>query len=597
MTEITEKQAAAEFRRTITGEAPNIYMERSGKGSRRLSEALLESPEDPLNPEEADEALAYEGEICNTQLSTDLTLETLLRKHKGEAMWAPKFFAEAFLTSHVHIPGLEGVMRQHKTSEDVYAWLAQAAADESIDATTLTEMARQSSVYYKTEMQQALVRGERPGEQLMSAMPIVLEPTKTLHFAEAGIHAKEYLNKQRLSLRNKVHGVEGAKKAFIDIYSKRINAVVASDIVVLEYLIAQSKLIYDEETVVDAYNAMPSMLSRIVKDDTLRPSLNKRLDYIKNGIGYDESGAPTAVDEALFESGVQAEAVEKQPPIFTPEQKQILRDTPLSADAIYSIFEDILREGTMLSSEDASTWTVGRGKRAEDNLFQVVHHPEKDTLAVNGIDGVIMTPNNARSLYDVLTVGAHELTHINQAQADQTLGRYVRIGALKGRRVSMLRETGANVVQRKLEEELFGESKPVAFAYAKSIRTLEAGGDVYDATKAFYDEKITAGQNVGAVAAAGEAADRVLRLMLSEGTNSQPLSYAEENIMHGELAEASPEVRQRATMITTLDLDDQLRLHRYGLLPTPDEAGVDWTPILLKRLEPLIQQALNQSNE
>lgn len=67
--------------------------------------------------------------------------------------------------------------------------------------------------------------------------------------------------------------------------------------------------------------------------------------------------------------------------------------------------------------------------------------------------------------------------------------------------------------------------------------------------------------------------------------------------MHGELAEASPEVRQRATMITTLDLDDQLRLHRYGLLPTPDEAGVDWTPILLKRLEPLIQQALNQSNE
>lgn len=596
MTEIPEKEAAAVSRHIITGEEPNIYMERSGKGSRRLSEALLLDPELPLEPEEAERALGFEAELCELPVSTDLTLESLLRKHKGEAMWAPKVFAEAFLTGHVQVPGFEGTMRQFESSEDVYAWLAQHAADGTVDETTLTEMSRQSALYYKTEMKQALVRGERPSERLMSAMPIVLDPKKTLHFAEAAIHARDYLTEHRLNLRNKVHGVDGAKRAFVDIYSKRINAMVASDIVTLEYLVAQSQLIDDEETVVDAYRAMPAMLSRFAESEQTRPSLNKRLDYIKNGIGYDHQGASSAVDDALFESAAHEESGDQVPAVYTPEQKEILRNTMVSADDMQSLFEGILGDASMRSAEDASTWTPGRGARAADGLYQVVRNPNKDTFAVNNIDAVIMTPNNERSLYDVLTKGSHELTHINQGQADQVLSRYLRIGALKGRRVSMLRETGANMVQRQLEQDLFGESKPVAFAYAKAVRVLEGGGDVYDATKAFYDEKIATG-NVGALAAAGEAADRVLRLMLSEGTNSQPLSYAEENIMHGELAQAAPEVRQRATMITTLDLDDQLRLHRYGLLPTPEDAGIDWTPILLNRLEPLIQRALSQSSE
>ena len=86
MTEISEKEAAAVSRHIITGEEPNIYMERSGKGSRRLSEALLLDPELPLEPEEAERALGFEAELCELPVSTDLTLESLLRKHKGEAM-------------------------------------------------------------------------------------------------------------------------------------------------------------------------------------------------------------------------------------------------------------------------------------------------------------------------------------------------------------------------------------------------------------------------------------------------------------------------------------------------------------------------------
>lgn len=82
--------------------------------------------------------------------------------------------------------------------------------------------------------------------------------------------------------------------------------------------------------------------------------------------------------------------------------------------------------------------------------------------------------------------------------------------------------------------------------------------------------------------------------MLSGGANSQPMSYAEENIMNAELQDADPRVKSRATLLTSLDLDDQQRLHRYGLLPDAHAGEVDWAPYLMATLQPFIERALNR---
>lgn len=589
---VETEQPAVSSRATIIGETPNIYMERSGKGSRRLSEALLRPPEEPLSPEGIVAATAYEADLCDLRLDDTLTLEQLIRKHKAEATQAPKFFADAFLKGQVHIDGLEGQLRQLKSPEAVYGWLADSAASSALDPTTLRELARQSGVYYRTEVKQALLRGERPHDDVLSAMPIVVDPKEALSYAQAGVKAREHLKAERRRLRNAEHGINGAQRAVVDVYSKRINALVAGDVIILENLAEQSELISDKETVVDAYEAMPAMLSRIAESDELRPRLNKRLDFLKNGIGYDSFGRASAVDKSIFEQPQPELIEESEPPVFTPEQREIFRNTLIPSEVIYDLLQGVLADAGMLSTEPESTWSPGRGQRASDGLFQAVHHPSKDTFAVDGVDGVIMSPNNPRTLFELITVSVHEFEHINQAQADLIFGQFLRIGKIKGRRVSMLRETGANVVQRQSEKELFGSSKPVAFAYARAEQVIESGGDVFDATKAFYDEKMDSSYNTGADSTAKEAADRVLRLMLSNGTNSQPLSYAEENIMNKELESASNDVRRRATLITTLDLDDQLRLHRFGLLPQLEGSGIDWAPLIMKRLQPLIEQAL-----
>jgi len=569
-------------------------MERFGKGSRKVVEKLVAPPEHPLSVEEANEAFAYEGQICDHLVDEDLSIEKLIRTRKSET---PLFFADAFLRGQVQIPGLEGQIRQHRTAEDVYRWLAQAAHDGTITPEDFRELSRQSIAYYKTEVKQLLLRGENPDEHLLNAMSIAIEPEKVLHFARADQEARAYLMKQRKKYSYDSGDLEGAKRAFVDIYTKKINGSIASDIKSVNTLIQQSRLIGDEETISEAYMSMPADLTQAADNKGSRHRLYERLDYISNGIGYDENGFASGVDAQVFADiaqKAQEQEVKESEPVFTKEERQRLRETLVDKETIHEIEKGIVADAGMLSSEDESTWKPGRGYRAEDGLFQVVRQPIKDTMAVDGADGVFKTPNIERSLYDLITITNHELVHINQAQADLALSRVLRIAAVKGRRVSTLRETGANLVQREVEHVLFGESKPVAFAYARALQAFAAGGNIFTATKAFFEEKV--GSGVEYAKAASEAADRVLRLGIN-GSNSQPMAYAEENIMSLEFANAPPEVRQRATKITTLDLDDQLRLHTYGLLPEVETGDIDWFPIVMNRLQPLIEKALSEPEE
>ena len=504
----------------------------------------------------------------------------------------PRFFADAFLKGHVHIDGLEADIRQCHTPEGVYAWLARSARDQSISEADFLAMALQSGEYYRLEMAQALLKNEKPNDQILDSMPIAIDPKKLLEYAGATLEARHHLIELRSQNQANVHGLEGAKRAFIDIYTKVINGAVAADVVTLKFLAQQAELIGDEELAEVTYETLPHNLRKAAVDTNRSHALAKRLDYIKNGIGYDEQGRASAVDQAVFFEPLVETEIATEAPQYTLEQREVLRQTQVNKEVMQSVFKQVIADAGLLSTEDESTWYAGRGQRAADGLCQVVYHPTKNTFEFDRLDYTLRTPNTSRTLYDVMTIGAHELTHINQSLADDAFGQFFRIGTLKGRRIAMIRETVANIVQRQLEKQLFGESKPVAYAYAKAIKELESGKGIFDATKAFYDEKLRANPGIGAANAAKEAADRVLRLMISDGTNSQPLSYAEENIMNGELADAPQEVRQRATLVTCLDLDDQVRLHRYGLLGDMNHTTIDWTPLLLHRLQPLIDQAL-----
>lgn len=570
-----------------------IYLERSGKDGLIMAETLVAPPELPLGEPQKQEALAFEGDICAHQLEVGLTIEEAIKAHKGDTTMAPSFFAEAFIRGQVKLPELPAGPPVFGSPNDVYRWIATCVHDSTIDEKVLMQMSKDSANYYKQVVAQSLVDGETPDPAVMENMPIVINPADMIKQSLSVAQARQFLHGMHVAHKEGVDRLEGAKRALTNVYLAKINKAVVNDVTILECLAKQSRLIGDEETEKAATDIVSEPLRRALDSD--RPRTLKRLDYLRNGMGLDESGHGSTVDSEVLQENENNEVEsEPEPPMFSLNQRDKMKAFKLSPAEMADLYSRILAKAGLLSQEDPSTWSLKRSHRAADDLFQVVINPSKNTFVTNARSGAYEVASEDRSLHDVILVGGfHELEHVNQAQIDRVLGKELKIAELKGKRVSMLRESGANYKQRDAEQMLFGERKPVALAYACALQVLEQGGDAFSATQAFYNEKRRTDPDAPPVKVAQEAADRVLRLTRSGGLSSQSMSYAEEKILDKELENASAEVKSRAVAITSLDLVDQVRLHKYELLPVLEGEKVDWTDIIMKEAEPYIIKALS----
>lgn len=570
-----------------------IYLERSGKGSLYLAEKLVAQPEFPLDEFQKQEIYEFEKLICDHRLDTGLTLSEVIRNHKGESKTAPRFFAEAFLGSKLKTP-MDHILPM-TSSEDVYKRLTKSALDSTIDETTLLKISKESADYYKQTIADHLVSGETPDASVMDNMSIVINPGETILSSLSVVQARQFLHDLRHDYQEGGDRVDGAKRALADVYLAKINGLVVSDITTLDHLIDQSNLIGDLKTARAATEIISEVFHRGLDSD--RPQTLRRLDYIRNGMGTNEHGRASAIESSIIEFNESEKvAAETEAPLFTLEQRDKLKAFTLSPQEMKVLYSRILQKAGLLSSEDSNTWSPKRTHRAADGLFQVVISPTAKTFSVNGRSGAYKVASEDRSLFDVIVVGGfHELEHVNQTQTDCEIGKKLNIAEVKGKRVSMLRESGANFRQREAEQALFGKSKPIALAYARALEVIEGGGDVFTASRSFYDEKLRIDPDITPQAASLEAADRVLRLTLHGGLNSQPMAYSEETLLNEELRDAPVEVKVRAIAVTSLDLVDQVRLHKYDLIPLPENYGIDWTSIILNEAEPYIAKALSSS--
>lgn len=568
-----------------------IFLERSGIDSLQLTRELVAEPTHPLNDEEKQQVYTYEDELLRHQLDTNTTLEdAVCQSLKGHAD-TPLFFAEAFRQGAVNV---NGPSPDFASGQDVYTWLAEAAKNGSLSPEELRRLAKESYEYYSSVMTRALVEGERPSDESIASESILIDPDTFLKVVANTKNARAFLIEERRQLAQE-NTVDAAKRALNDIYLAKINEKIATQVPMAYNLIEQSQLLGDQETERAVRALIPPSFSRLLDDSEGRQQLFRRLDYIRSGIGYDEAGHASSVSSRVphFEhSGAELESKG----VFSTEQKEAIRHYEVSPEHMVEIFSKVLSRAKLLSQEDPATWDPARTGWASDNLFQVRINPTKSTFAVNPDSGAYLVPSQPRPLYDVIAVGGfHELEHVNQALADQAIGKKIKIAALQSKRVGALREAGANIAERRRTTEIFGEAKPYARTYAAALQALEKGGGIYDAAKAFYDEKCAAFPDANRQKAASEAADRVLRLIRLGGINSEAMAYAEEAIMAEEMVDATPTERSRAVAVTSLDLVDQVRLHQFGLLPESDSAAIDWRDIVLDVVGPDIERALQRS--
>jgi hypothetical protein len=579
---------------TNTQEGYNgIYLERSGRDSRVMAETLVEPPELPLDDSQKQEVYGFEGYIRSYGIEAGLNIGDVILSHKDEMVTAPRFFAKAFLDGKIDIPKTHGNAIEFSSPEDVYKWLAKGVQELTVDEPTLLRMSKDSVGYYKRSIAESLIKGEPPELIVMDNMPIVLNPEETIIDALSALQARQFLRQLHRDYKEGGNRLDGAKRAIIEVYLAKVNSLAVGDITTLDYLVEQANLIGDNNTAEAASGIIPPSIRQALGSDNSRTI--KRLDYLRNGMGLDSEGHATVVDNAITQTRSQPEfGPDTEPPLFTPQQCEKLKKYKINPQQMVEIYSRVLQQAGLLSSEDPSAWYPKRANRAADNLFQVVINPNNDTFVTNGGNGSFKVASEERSLFDVIVVGGfHELEHVNQAQADFKFGEKLKIAKNKGKRVNMLRESGANYKQREAERALFGQSKPLSFAYAEALKVIDNGGNLFEAAQAFYNEKKRVDHYANQSEIAEEAADRVLRLIRFGGFNSQPLAYVEGTILDHELRGASVEVKSRALAVTCLDLVDQVRLHKYDLLPNVEEQRVDWTRIILKEVDPYIIKALS----
>lgn len=550
-----------------------LYLERSGVHAARLAEVLLEPPAYPLSDAEKAEVRQFEADMLKTQVGIGTNLEDVLSYSLSEESEAPLFFAEGLMEGGLIVNGAE--LPHFSSKDEAYRWVAASGLDKK----QLLELSKKSTGVYKSKSTQALLQEEDIPETVTEARSLVLDP-KGFSEKMRNIEAARTMLHEWRSVAVRGNPIDDAKVAYSDIFLAKINAQLASGIPIVGTLSEQAMFVDDSEIGQLCQTLVSPGLLVAMKSSESRQRLFRRLDFLRNGIGYDIAGKATAVAHELETGTTELPSGG----IFSVEQMRRMQEIMLESEEMQQIFKGILGRANQLSEEDSSTWSPDRAGRATDGLFQVVINPDKATFAVGSKTGVYKVASEPRSLYDVMIVGGfHELEHISQSIADDAAGEKVKIASIQGKRVSGLREGGANMRQREAEQKFFGFRKPYADTYADALEVLEAGGSLGSAVKAFYDAKLRAMPDVNKPAAAREAADRVLRL-IRVGINSQPMAYAEESIMAHELTGVSTEVQRRAMAVTGLDLVDQVRLHNFGLLDIAEVTKIDWTTHILDEL-------------
>ncbi|MDR2336533.1 MAG: hypothetical protein LBE03_00295 [Candidatus Nomurabacteria bacterium] len=576
-----------------------VFLERPNEHAKEMLDLLTKPPEKPLTDDEKEAAYRFDKNLSATELREGVTIKDLIKNSKEETVIAPMMFSKSFLEGKVQSDGIN--IPSFESHEDVEWWAAEMALSPEVDKIELREIFDASAEAYKEEVANLILTNTDAPEEIFNSMSVVLKPQEAIERMLDLLKARDTLKELRkIHTEKTADNLDGAKRALTDVYLSKINGLVAEQMPILEYVATQALMVGDEKTFTTAMDAMPTMLQKQIKKGNLE-RVFRNLDFLRNGVSVGESGKPSSVSNRVKQLIAEDDVVDDLKPreaMFSEEQIKKLKTFIIQPNEAVELVETILAKAGKLSSKKPDIDALERAGWASDDLWQVMVDPTKNTYSVKGERGLFLVGNKPRDLFSVLAVGlAHELTHVNQADSDRVVGESLSIIELQGKRTGGIREAGADLKQTDFEMGLSGKPKPRALTYAKALKAFENGGGVANASKAFYDEKIKILPDIDKHKAALEAVDRVMRLTRMGGINSQPMAYAEEVILADEIKDLPEETKTRALTITGLDFVDQVRLHKYGLLPDVSDNIINWQPLILEVADNMINKAINMGNK
>lgn len=558
-----------------------------------------------LSTQEIEDVLGYEHELYNLPLDDESTVGSALELNDSFDVNAVRFCYEYFKAEPSVLAEFSakiGIDPPSNTDDlTLNAWFDGVSLSLP-GSQDLRVLSKESIDYVKESLVEPIMTGEIEGlEDFARHATIILNPdefvTKLELVAQARRQIFQIWRAKRTELKDLSdddgRDVLKAELAVVDIYLAKINAKLAGMYAMTAYLGDQLEEPNQTETTESLSERLRAVVPRAVLNNMAnkdrRFGSQRRLDALRNGLYVpakdDESQKSSSITPMLYSEFEPSS--ETSEPRFTREEIAKLKSFMLTPEQMEAAVRLVL-EKTQYLSESTEPYIAGQTSPASDGKWRTAVSPLKDTFAVERSARTFLVAKNDRSLYDLIVVAAaHEMRHVEQEEVAIALAGKLAIARVGGKRVEALTEGDANAVQIVAEQEIFGESKQsIRTTFASALAVLENDPSaIMEAARAFYQTLESYGNSGHAKAI--EAIDRVFRLT-RYGKDSMPLSYAEGGLMaktSGFSVSGAP--------ITTFDLPDQHRLHRFGLLP--DDISIKnfkWYEIMLDVVEPYIDQAL-----
>ncbi len=549
------------------------YLRRLGVGAKPALEYLMSEPETPLNEAEKEEIKQFELDLLSLDLPSGINIEQVLAQKYTSTELVPTVFSYPILNNKLDFEELKN--QNFNNSEEFNIWFALQIASGEIDSDQALKIAKASQAYYQEEIAENIINDSEIDRSLLDNRQFVLDKDKLLTQLDQQKQSIEIIRQLEEESSDKDDLLSQAKVSYCRVARRAILAKFvergANAITLLEQLKMSGSEFQNQVNEVEA--SIPSTIRKSIKLGR-KDKIFEIYDFYRNGATIRQNHA--RVFSSLHPDLDSQASIVNEDPIFSEDQIAKMRAIKIKPEQIKAFVEEVIERAGFSRDQLGDDGIKAVIDRSKTNMSIESTNPKDLTFKIGG---------NDRSIEDVITIAlAHEFEHVNQALAGKKAAQNLKIFSLGVRRKSGLKEAGALRSENDIRYLYFGSTKPRANTYGLALKKMEETGDLSEAIKAFYQEKIKYFPEMDKKEAAKEAADRVIRFLRFGGKNSQPLSYAEALLLEEELSDCDNEIKKRATALTSLNLADQVELHKFGLIPDLNSDGVDWLKIGLELL-------------
>ncbi len=398
---------------------------------------------------------------------------------------------------------------------------------------------------------------------------------------------KEYLIalKKDIQASTDVEAQKDGELLVIDLYRKRLNTFLAAGYIeaykALWQYHASGELIH-EDVVTELEEILPAFVTAPDQDRSAR--LLQRIDRYRHGVSVEADPDDSTDTHYTWKSPLAIDLMDRAANVHRDEEEVIKRE-------LYGDIEASELEGTMISSDlhgdwirsvldeygllsVHTDWDSERVGPADDELWQVIVNNKFKSLSVNDKQRIVCVPDKAVSIERAISLINHEIVHVLQHTNKRAIGRLAIMQKIGLDNVSEQTESGGKWQEKVANEASTGKVNPriPGTGYFKALEVKSRGGSYGEIVQAYFDELRVTTPRKPLDKAVAESVNRARRLFRSGGfqyaphspyvTNSQPLSYLEQQLIY----ESLDDEQRRVLFIGGVTIRNLVRLSEAGLV-------------------------------